>query len=226
MTYKHTWVSGDHIQLPTGKVVCVGRNYAEHARELNNPIPAEPLLFIKPSTAITLFEHPIRLPRQQGDVHYETELSVLIGKRLRQASEQEASDAITGIGLGIDLTLRDLQTTLKEKGHPWEKAKAFDGSSPLTGFVATKHLPPLNNIGLRLYINGILCQQGNSGQMLTPIPKLLSHISHHFTLMPGDVVLTGTPAGVGPLNAGDEMRAELDKLCRFHTRISSRSVTA
>ncbi len=225
MTYKHSWVSGDHIQLPTGKVVCVGRNYAEHARELNNPAPSEPLLFIKPSTAITLFEHPVRLPQNKGEVDYETELSVLIGKRLRRASEEEAIESITGIGLGIDLTLRDLQSSLKEKGHPWEKAKAFDNSCPLTGFVATKHLPPLSNIGLRLYINGVLCQQGNSSNMLTPIPALLSHISHHFTLMPGDVVLTGTPAGVGPLNAGDELRAELDKLCRFHTRVSTHSAS-
>ncbi|WP_461538174.1 fumarylacetoacetate hydrolase family protein [Spongorhabdus nitratireducens] len=220
MTYKHTWVSGDGIDLPVGKVVCVGRNYAEHAKELNNPIPSEPLLFIKPSTAVTRFERPIKLSSERGEVHYETEISVLIGQKLSDASEQDAVASITGIGLGLDLTLRDVQSQLKEKGHPWEKAKAFDNSCPLTGFVATKHLPSLDDINLKLYINGLLRQQGNSSQMLTAIPALISQISQHFTLLPGDIVLTGTPAGVGALSTGDELRAELDKLCRFHTRVT------
>lgn len=207
MSYQHHFADNSPISLPLGKVVCVGRNYAEHARELNNPVPAEPLLFIKPATAVVALDQPLRLPQGRGAVHYETEIALLIGQTLSgDVSEQQAIAAIAGIGLALDLTLRELQDQLKAKGHPWERAKAFDGACPLSAFVEPAQLPDLTAIPLQLRINGELRQQGNSAEMITPIIALLRHIAGVFTLQPGDVVITGTPAGVGVLASGDQLQ--------------------
>jgi len=207
MSYQHHFADNSPISLPLGKVVCVGRNYAEHARELNNPVPAEPLLFIKPATAVVALDQPLRLPQGLGAVHYETEIALLIGQTLSgDVSEQQATAAIAGIGLALDLTLRELQDQLKAKGHPWERAKAFDGACPLSAFVEPAQLPDLTAIPLQLRINGELRQQGNSAEMITPIIALLRHIAGVFTLQPGDVVITGTPAGVGVLVSGDQLQ--------------------
>ena len=207
MSYQHHFADNSPISLPLGKVVCVGRNYAEHARELNNPVPAEPLLFIKPATAVVALDQPLRLPQGLGAVHYETEIALLIGQTLSgDVSEQQAIAAIAGIGLALDLTLRELQDQLKAKGHPWERAKAFDGACPLSAFVEPAQLPDLTAIPLQLRINGELRQQGNSAEMITPIIALLRHIAGVFTLQPGDVVITGTPAGVGVLVSGDQLQ--------------------
>lgn len=207
MSYQHHFADNSPISLPLGKVVCVGRNYAEHARELNNPVPAEPLLFIKPATAVVALDQPLRLPQGLGAVHYETEIALLIGQTLSgDVSELQASAAIVGIGLALDLTLRELQDQLKAKGHPWERAKAFDGACPLSAFVEPAQLPDLTAIPLQLRINGKLRQQGNSAEMITPIIALLRHIAGVFTLQPGDVVITGTPAGVGVLASGDQLQ--------------------
>lgn len=183
-----------------GKIVCIGRNYAEHAKELNNPIPTSPLLFIKTANAVVPFEQPIRIPENLGSCHHELEIALLMGE-----------SGVVGVGLGLDLTLRDLQDQLKAKGHPWEKAKAFDGACPLSDFVMLDDTleDQLGNLQLTLVRNGKLQQQGNSAQMLTPVPALLEEIAKYFTLLPGDVVLTGTPAGVGPLVSGDKLEAEL-----------------
>ncbi|HSG60054.1 MAG TPA: fumarylacetoacetate hydrolase family protein [Pseudomonadales bacterium] len=190
-------------QLPLsvpGKIVCIGRNYAEHAKELNNPIPTSPLLFIKTANAVVPFEQPIRIPRAFGSCHHELEIALLMGE-----------EGVVGVGLALDLTLRDLQDQLKAQGHPWEKAKAFDGACPLSNFVVLDDAlkDQLGNLQLKLVRNGNLQQQGNSAQMLTPVPALLEEIAKYFTLLPGDVVLTGTPAGVGPLVSGDQLEAEL-----------------
>src|SRR5690606_8719067 len=166
-------------------VVCVGRNYAEHARELNNPVPAEPILFIKPATAVQPLAEPVRWPAGRGECHHEVEIAILVGTLLQDADEATAVQAIAGIGLALDLTLRDLQSKLKEKGHPWEIAKAFDGACPLSQFVRPERVRDLADLPLRLNINGEVRQDGNSSQMLTAIPRLLSYISQHFTLEPG-----------------------------------------
>ncbi|PAU88300.1 isomerase/hydrolase [Pseudomonas sp. WN033] len=206
MPYQHSFSDASLANLPMGKVVCVGRNYAEHARELNNPVPSEPLLFIKPATAVVGLDQPLRLPQGLGAVHYETEIALLIGQTLSgEVSEQQAVEAIAGIGLALDLTLRELQDQLKAKAHPWERAKAFDGACPLSPFVRSEQVPDLGNIALQLQINGQLRQQGSSAEMITPIVALLRHIATVFTLQPGDVVITGTPAGVGVLNPGDQL---------------------
>ncbi|WP_067517531.1 fumarylacetoacetate hydrolase family protein [Endozoicomonas ascidiicola] len=209
MKYRHRWISGDRIDLPSGKVVCVGRNYAAHIQELNNPLPDDPVLFIKPGTSMINMDQPLLLPKNRGEVHHELEISLLIKETLKDASEKEATDAIMAIGLALDLTLRDLQNQQKSKGLPWEVAKAFDNSCPLSGFVAVEHVKDPANLEFSLKVNDELRQKGTTEHMLTSIPGLLSYISRHFTLMPGDIILTGTPAGVGPLVAGDELELSL-----------------
>lgn len=194
-----------------GKIVCVGRNYAAHAKELNNPIPSEPILFIKPASSAVPVSPEFSIPQTQGSVHHELEIAILIGQPLANANETEVAGAIAGIGLGLDLTLRDVQAKLKEKGHPWERAKSFDGACPLTDFVSVKEIAEVDwqSLALKLEKNGQLQQQGSSADMLFAILPLIAHMSEHFSLQPGDVILTGTPAGVGPLAAGDQLSCEL-----------------
>lgn len=204
---------------PVGKIICVGRNYAEHAKELNNPIPSQPILFFKPESAVVDMNQPLVIPQQQGSVHHELEIALLIGEEISAASSDQACQAIAAVGLGLDLTLREVQAQLKEKGHPWERAKAFDGSCPLSPFVSIDKIADLKNIPLQLVRNGKIQQQGNSGEMLFPIVDLVAHISQFFTLKAGDIVLTGTPAGVGPLHSGDTLQATLAELINVQTTV-------
>ncbi|MCV6613361.1 MAG: fumarylacetoacetate hydrolase family protein [Cellvibrionaceae bacterium] len=197
--------AGGDTGRPVGKIVCVGRNYADHAAELNNPVPTEPILFIKPATALANISPYFSIPLDQGECHIETEIALLIGSEIARATDYQAQMAIAGIGIGLDLTLRERQSELKAKGLPWEKAKAFDGSCPISGFISPADDEDWENLDIRLERNHAVQQAGNSGQMLTPILPLMGHITAHFTLMPGDIVLTGTPAGVGPLSPGDEL---------------------
>jgi len=193
----------------TGKIICVGRNYVEHAKELNNPVPTVPLLFMKPASTIVEMGGELTIPRDLGECHIETEIALLITKPLTNASIDECRSAIGGVGLGFDLTLRDLQSTLKKKGHPWERAKCFDGSCPLSEFVALTGDENLQAIGLTLELNGKRQQQGLASEMLFSIPTLLAEISQCFSLQPGDIVLTGTPAGVCALSQNDRLTATL-----------------
>ncbi|WP_434362682.1 fumarylacetoacetate hydrolase family protein [Parasalinivibrio latis] len=211
MAYNHRWCeSGESIGFPLGKVVCVGRNYAAHAEELGNPIPDEPVLFIKPGSCSVSAEGDVLLRTDLGVIHYEAELAVLIGKPLSQADEKQAKEAIAGLGIGLDLTLREVQSTLKQKQLPWERAKAFDGSCVLSGFVPV--WPDINyaRLNYSLNINGIRKQTGQTEMMLYPVLSLIAHISQTFSLQPGDVVLTGTPEGVGIISAGDRFELALE----------------
>lgn len=205
VAYQHRYLDGSPLDLPAGKIVCIGRNYLEHIRELNNAVPETPILFMKPATALAGLDEPIHLPVGRGECHHEVELAVLVGRELRNAGAETARQAVTGYGIALDLTLRDVQNELKKKGHPWETAKAFDGSCPLSPFLKPEALPDPQATDLALRANGELRQQGNTRQMMVGIFELMAHISTHFTLQPGDVVLTGTPAGVGPLRSGDEL---------------------
>jgi acylpyruvate hydrolase len=221
MNYYHQFIDGSRSIFPVGKVVCVGRNYASHVKELNNPIPAEPLLFMKPATALKPISEPISLPSYSQDCQYEIEIAILIGNKLARASISEAVKAIAGYGLALDLTLRDIQQQLKQQGYPWERAKAFDGSCPIAPFVKLDNTVNLQAIEFSLQIDEVVKQHGNSRDMLWPIAELLSHISHYFSLTPGDIVLTGTPAGVGRLQVGDKLRLELSSRYTFTTHIMS-----
>lgn len=204
--HSYCWENGETISLPQGKVVCVGRNYIEHAKELNNPVPKEPILFMKPKAAMeNLATHAIHWPEGYGECHVETELAILINAPLNKASPEQAMSAICGVGLGLDLTLRELQQKLKDQGQPWEKAKAFNASNPLTAFIKVESVTDLNALSFTLYRNQQLQQHGIARDMIFGIVDLLVYISQWFELSPGDVVMTGTPAGVGALKAGDEL---------------------
>lgn len=221
-THKNTdgeeFVSLDGATVPVGKVVCVGRNYMEHIEELGNTPSQEPVLFMKPSTALVDFSHDIVLPEGQGDCQNEIELAFLIGQPLKNATSQECSQAIIGIALALDLTLRDLQTKLKNAGKPWERAKAFDGSCPISGFMRIAGYSD-QSIKFALDVNGERRQTGDSNMMLHSVISLLMNISQVFTLLPGDVVLTGTPKGVAALKPGDEIDAYMTGYFGVHTKV-------
>jgi len=217
--FQHKNINGEVLNLPMGKIVCVGRNYAEHAKELGNEVPKSPLLFMKPATAAVELEKPFFIPSDMGSVHHEVEIALLIGEQASAIDEGSAWSCISAVGVALDLTLRDVQDKLKAKGQPWEMAKAFDGSCPLSSWVPLGKVSDKNNIQIRLEKNGELKQDGNSVQMITSIPKLISYISQFFTLQPGDVIITGTPAGVGPLERGDLLKATLDTSYEFSGKV-------
>lgn len=220
MSYQHQYIDGTTIHFKVGKAVCVGRNYAEHANELNNPVPIEPILFIKPATSIISSNGGFTIPNDKGAVHYEAEIALLIGKTLSGiVSSNEAHEAIAGFAPALDLTLRDVQTKLKKQGLPWEISKGFDGACVLTPFLPATSYPDLTNIDIRLEINGETRQTGNSGEMITPIIALIQYIANIFTLQAGDIVLTGTPKGVRALHTGDRIVMELPNHCHFVTEV-------
>lgn len=197
--------------LPSpSKIICVGRNYAEHARELGNEIPESPVLFLKPPSSLVTLEQGIRWNTALGECHYECELSIRIGQPLKNATSEQAKAAIAGVTLGLDLTLRDLQSQLKAKGQPWERAKAFDGACVLGQWLAPDMLSDYSNASFELQVNQELRQQGNTADMLFGVVELLVDISQVFSLEPGDVVMTGTPAGVGALESGDQLKMTLN----------------
>lgn len=192
------------------KLLCIGRNYAAHARELGNAVPEAPMFFLKPSTAVVPLGPDFAIPAGRGRCHHETEITVRVGRRLSGAvREQDVRDAIDGIGLGLDLTLRDVQDVLKAKGHPWEVAKAFDGSAPLSPFLDPVGFPDLQDIRFALDVNGVRRQTGHSADMSTGIVAMIQAAAAIFTLEPGDVVMTGTPAGVAALQSGDALTLTL-----------------
>lgn len=206
--YSHQWLNGDAIALPTSKAVCIGRNYAEHAKELNNPVPDEPVLFIKPASALVGTSSSLSLSQRLAPIHYEAELSVLVDKPLKNATPEAVIAAIAGLGVALDLTRREAQSALKEKGLPWELAKAFDGSCVQSPFVPFDG-QDLTRLQYQLDINGATRQQGDTGMMLNPVVELICHLTQYFTLQPGDIVLTGTPKGVGQLYNGDALTLTL-----------------
>ncbi|KZZ42337.1 hypothetical protein A3758_07200 [Oleiphilus sp. HI0118] len=205
MLYSVVLLDETKFDAPCSKVVCVGRNYAEHARELNNPIPSSPILFIKPESSIQ-DQSILKIPRD--GIHYETELAILIGEPGLSGSGRVKPE-IAGIGLALDLTDRELQSQLKERSHPWERAKAFDGAAYLTRFIRFDN-QNLANIRFSLNLNGDTVQLGASSDMLFDIETLLTEIATTFTLRKGDVVLTGTPKGVGTLKNNDTLLLRLE----------------
>ncbi|GGW94881.1 fumarylacetoacetate hydrolase family protein [Alteromonas halophila] len=217
--YQHSDERGMPIDLPVGKVVCIGRNYRDHIEEMQSLVPVSPLLFIKPRAAMCVLSEPVRIPEGKGACHNELELAVLLSAPLKNASPQEAESAIWGVGLGLDLTLRDLQQSLKAQGYPWERAKAFDFSCPLSGFVPKSQLAELDALTFTLSINNECRQQGNSAMMLHPVVPLIAHMSTQFSLDAGDVILTGTPKGVGPMHNGDTLQATLGETLSITSRV-------
>ncbi|HPX34390.1 MAG TPA: fumarylacetoacetate hydrolase family protein [Bacteroidales bacterium] len=191
------------------KIICIGRNYVEHARELNNQIPEEPVFFLKPDTAIIIRNRPFFYPDFSSKIDYEVELVLKIKKNGRHILPEFAHTYYDEIGIGIDFTARDMQESLKTKGLPWEKAKAFDGSAPISSFVNISKFNDLNDIPFSLRKNGETVQLGNSGLMIFDFNTILVHISKYITIKMGDLIFTGTPAGVGPVAIGDRLEGFL-----------------
>ncbi|MBN2172499.1 MAG: fumarylacetoacetate hydrolase family protein [Bacteroidales bacterium] len=192
------------------KIICIGRNYIEHAKELKNPVPENPVFFLKPDTAILIRNRPFFYPMFSKEIHYETELVIKICKIGKYIQENFASTYYDRIGLGIDFTARDLQQKCKEKGLPWEVAKGFDYSAPISSFIPFSDLENQNDIRFRLELNGKQVQEGSSSEMIFSFDRIVAYVSQFITIKMGDLIYTGTPAGVGPVEIGDHLVGYLE----------------
>ncbi len=192
------------------KILAIGRNYAAHAKELNNPVPAEPVIFMKPASSLMRDDKPFYYPDFSKDIHYEVEVVLKISGNIKHIEEKFAAKYYQELSLGIDFTARDLQQKCKEKGLPWEIAKAFDKSAPVGNFIDKSSLADPYQTTFRLEKNGVIVQEGNTANMLFNFDSLISHLSRYFTLNTGDLIFTGTPAGVGPVAIGDKLEAYLE----------------
>ena len=203
-------LNGTGKEYRVGKIVCLGRNYADHIRELGNAVPDRPVLFIKPATSLLAQGGEIVIPPYSKECHHEAELALLIGRRAKDLTEDTAMEYVAGYGVAVDLTLRDVQDELKKKGLPWETAKGFDTACPLSDFVPAGKIADPHDLRIVMRVNGEVRQDGSTALMLRRIPQILQEITAIFTLEEGDVVLTGTPAGVSPIQSGDRLRAEIE----------------
>ena len=219
MSYQHKDNQGKAINLPVGKVLCIGQNYQDHIAEMNSKTAPEALFFIKPSTAVVDMHQPFAIPQQLGAVHNETELAVLIKAPLTKVTPNQVLEAVWGYGLALDLTLRDQQKKLKELGRPWEIAKGFDGACPVSAFIPANELGDVQQLQFSLKVNAELRQQGDTRMMIRSVTQIISELSQFFTLLPGDLVLTGTPAGVGPLYSGDQLELALATKLELKTSV-------
>ena len=201
------------------KIICIGRNYTNHIKELGNQNSSEPIFFLKPDTAIQPKGHPFFIPEFSNNIHYEVELVLKINKTGKNIQEKFASNYFTEIGLGIDFTARDIQDKCKEKGLPWEKAKGFDGSAQISEDFIDKSDLELNNICFKLVRNSRIVQKGNSKEMLFTFDKIVSYVSKFYTLKIGDLIYTGTPEGVGKIEVGDNLKGYIGNKEMFNIRI-------
>ena len=215
----HAHLLGTAKRYPVGKIVCLGRNYSEHIKELGNAVPNKPVIFIKPATSIIPDGGTVVIPDYSDDCHHEVELALLIGKSGKNISEDAALEHVAGYGVAIDLTLRDVQSAQKEKGLPWEIAKGFDTSCPLSDFVPADQVDDPHNLQLTLEVNDETRQDGNTSFMMRQIPQIIAEMSSIFTFEEGDIILTGTPAGVSRVQSGDVMVAEIEQVGRLKVSV-------
>ena len=204
-----------------GKILCLGQNYANHAKEMGSAAPASPIIFLKPSTAIIENGEPIVIPQLSQEVHHEVELTVLIGRKGKNISRSGAYDYVEGYGVGLDMTMRDRQKEAKAAGNPWAIAKGFDTSAPLSPFVPKSQVADPHHLDITLHVNGTLRQHSNTSQMIFKIDEIISFLSAIFTLEAGDVIYTGTPEGVGKVSAGDFIEAGIDGVGKLHHAVVS-----
>lgn len=197
--------------LTIGSIFCIGRNYQQHALELGNSVPDEPMVFLKPASSLIGDGESIHLPPQSNEVHHEVELVIAIGKKGKNIPEQDALNYITGYGIGIDVTARDIQQKAKDRSHPWSMAKGFDTFAPISTFMPIQPNTDFGSMDISLAVNGTIRQQGNTVNMIFPVTTLISYLSTIFTLNPGDLIFTGTPEGVSPIKSGDSIQATLNK---------------
>lgn len=202
------------------KIIAIGRNYAEHAKELNNPVPTVPVIFMKPDTALLKDNKPFYHPAFSNDIHHEIEIVLKVSKEGKHIAEKFACNYYDEIALGIDFTARDIQQKHKEKGLPWELAKSFDNSAPVSNFIPKNQLPDLCNIDFSLEVNGNISQQGNTKNLLFSFERIIAFVSQYITIKKGDLIFTGTPPGVGKVNVGDHLAGYLEevKLLDFYIK--------
>ena len=220
MQYQHQDFLGQPIALPVGKVLCIGQNYQDHIAEMNSKTAPDALFFLKPATALRHFQQSLVIPHDRGAVHNETEIAVLIGQPLTAVTPEQVLDAVWGYSLALDLTLRDVQAELKKLGRPWDIAKGFDGACPVAGFVPAVQIDDPQALTFSLQVNGERRQTGDARLMIRGIAHMISEMSYWFSLQPGDIVLTGTPAGVGPLLCGDQLQLTLDNYFSVQSLVS------
>jgi 2-keto-4-pentenoate hydratase/2-oxohepta-3-ene-1,7-dioic acid hydratase in catechol pathway len=201
------------------KIICIGRNYTEHITELQNERPTEPVVFLKPDSAVLLKQHPFVIPEFSDDIHHEIEIIVRINKVGKYIDAKFAHKYYDEISVGIDFTARDVQQKLKDKGLPWEKAKAFDGSAVIGDFLSKKEFNLLENLTFELTNNGKTVQKGNTNMMLWKIDELIAYVSQYFTLKIGDIIFTGTPAGVAKVNPNDILEGFLEQNKLFRIQV-------
>jgi len=206
--------------VPVGKIICLGRNYADHASEMNAPLPASPVLFLKPPSAILHDGGTVVRPAISKEMHYEAEMVLAIGRGGKAIPEAAAMDHIAGYGVGLDMTLRDLQDEAKQQGLPWAIAKGFDTSAPVSTFVPGDAVSDPHELTLSLTLNGELRQNARTSSMIFRCAAMIRYISLVFTLEPGDLIFTGTPKGVGPVSSGDRLKAELESVGSVEVRIA------
>ena len=202
-----------------GKILCIGRNYVDHVKELGNQVPDRPIIFMKPASCVIGEDEQIVIPSYSSNCHHEAELAILIGTGGKDIRPGDAMQHVAGYGVAIDLTLRDVQDEQKKKGLPWEIAKGFDTACPLSAFVPAASVPTPQDLRITLSVNGEPRQDASTALMIHRIPDLISYISTIFTLIPGDLILTGTPAGVGPIKSGDLVVAEISDVGRISVSV-------
>ena len=217
---KFITIKNSSEKIPLGKVVCVGRNYTEHARELGNEIPEKPVVFLKPNSAVIYSGEKIVYPDLSEDMHHEVELVLLIGKTIKNANNKKAEEAIAGYGVGLDMTLRDVQSELKKKGHPWTIAKGFDTSAVISDFVLKKNYVLTLNETISLSINGAIKQKAKLNTMIFSPPRIVEYISSLMTLEESDLIYTGTPAGVSKVEKGDKLFAEIEGIASLNCEVA------
>ncbi len=205
-------LKGVREPIPVGKILCLGQNYAAHAREMKSEIPSRPIVFLKPSSAIISDGETMTAPDFSHEVHHEVELVVLIGKNGKNISRESAPEYIGGYGVGLDMTMRDVQREARNTGQPWTVAKGFDTSAPLSEFVPRTSIPDPHSLSIRLSVNGKERQNANTQDMIFRIDEIISYLSSIFTLERGDLIYTGTPEGVGTVIRGDILRAEIESI--------------
>lgn len=202
-----------------GKIACVGKNYLEHAKELGDQVPEKPVIFIKSSSSIIFSGEKIVYPEFSNSLHYETELVLLIGKTGKKIRRENALSYVAGYAVGLDMTLRDLQSQAKKLGHPWTISKCFDTSTVLGDFISASEVLNPNSLEIKLWVNGELKQNDNTSNMIYSVEEIIEYLSFYFTLEEGDIVFTGTPKGVGEVKVGDKLIAEITDVSRLETEV-------
>jgi acylpyruvate hydrolase len=216
---KYLRMKNGREEIPVGKIVCVGRNYVAHAKELGNEVPEFPIIFMKPASTLIFSGEKIIHPDYSNDMHHEVELVLLVGNTFKNADDKMAEDAIAGYAVGLDMTLRDIQNELKKKGHPWELAKSFDTCAVVSEITSKKEYSLKGNEKIMLSINGQEKQNSTLSNMIFSPVEIVKYISSKITLHKGDLIYTGTPEGVGKVNRGDIITAEIENIGKLESKV-------